>query len=212
MEIYSTEDQQVEAIKRFLRENGLSIVAGIVLGLAGLSGYRYYQQTERQAAEAHSNGFTTLTQPLTDEKADKANFTTDAQKFVDTNKDSAYSALAALLAAKELVAKKDYAAAEKQLSWVMANSKEAEVVAVAQLRLARVQAEQKKYPEALKTLSATLPAAFAAQQLELKGDVLVASGDAVAAKAAYKAAKAASATEQNPLLDVKLNELAHVAG
>ena len=212
MEVYSTEEQQVEAIKRFLRENGLSIVAGIVLGLGGLYGYRHYQATQLEAAEAHSTGYSNLTQVLTDEKADKSAFTADAQKFIDANKESSYSALAALLSAKELVAAKDYAAAEKQLSWVVANHKEAELVAVAQLRLARVQAEHKKYPDALKTLGATMPAAFASQQAELKGDVLAASGDAAGAKAAYKAAKAASGTEQNPLLDVKLNELAHVAG
>ena len=71
---------------------------------------------------------------------------------------------------------------------------------------------RKKFPEALKTLEAKLAAAFAAQQLELKGDVLNASGDAAGAKAAYQAAKTALGAEQNPLLDVKMNELAHVAG
>ncbi len=120
--------------------------------------------------------------------------------------------MAALLSAKELVMKKDFAAAEQQLAWVIANNQQPEITAVAQLRLARVQAEQKKFPEALKTLEAKLPAAFAAQQLELKGDVLNASGDAAGAKAAYQAAKTALGAEQNPLLDVKMNELAHVAG
>ena len=40
MEIYNTEEQQVEAIKRFFREHGLSMVAGIVIGLGGLYGFR----------------------------------------------------------------------------------------------------------------------------------------------------------------------------
>ncbi|HAT42021.1 MAG TPA: hypothetical protein DCS87_09910 [Rheinheimera sp.] len=212
MEIYSTEEQQIEAIKRFLRENGLSIVAGIVLGLGGLYGYRHYQATQLAAAEGHSAGYTTLTETLQDPKADKSAFPAEAQKFIDANKDSSYAAMAALLSAKELVMKKDFAAAEQQLAWVIANNQQPEIMAVAQLRLARVQAEQKKFPEALKTLEAKLPGAFAAQQLELKGDVLNASGDAAGAKAAYQAAKTALGTEQNPLLDVKMNELAHVAG
>ncbi len=95
---------------------------------------------------------------------------------------------------------------------MISSSKVPEVLAVAQLRLARVQAEQAKYKEALATLAATMPAAFAAQQNELKGDVLLKSGDEVAALAAYKAAQAGSEAGKNPLLDVKLNELAHVAG
>ncbi len=36
MEIYSTEEQQAEAIKRFFRENGVSLALGIVLGLGDL--------------------------------------------------------------------------------------------------------------------------------------------------------------------------------
>lgn len=116
------------------------------------------------------------------------------------------------MAAKEAVVLKDYAAAELQLSAVAAASKVPEVVAVAQLRLARVQAEQAKYKEALATLAATMPAAFAAQQNELKGDVLLKSGDETAALSAYKAAQAVTEVGKNPLLDVKLNELAHVAG
>ena len=57
-----------------------------------------------------------------------------------------------------------------------------------------------------------MPAAFAAQQNELKGDVWLKSGDEVKAKAAYKAAQLVTEMGNNPLLDVKLNELAHVAG
>ena len=38
MEIYSTEEQQVEAIKSFWKENGSQIIVGAVLGLGGFSG------------------------------------------------------------------------------------------------------------------------------------------------------------------------------
>lgn len=212
MEIYSTEEQQIEAIKRFLRENGLSIVAGVVLGLAGLYGFQYYQQAKVTAAEAKSDSYTTLVEKLTAETKDNAAWDQDVQAFLTANTDSAYANLAALLAAKEAVLAKDFAKAEQQLSWAFQHSQQAEVKAVAQLRLARVQAEQSKYTEALTTLQTDVPAAFKAQQLELKGDVLLASGDAVGAKAAYSAAKQDSAATQNPLLDIKLNELAHVAG
>ncbi len=40
MEIYNNEEQQVEAIKRFWKQNGTSILAGIAIGLAGLYGFR----------------------------------------------------------------------------------------------------------------------------------------------------------------------------
>jgi len=212
MEIYSSEEQQVEAIKRFLREHGLSIAAGILIGLGGLYGFREYQASQLEAQEAQSAAYAALVEKAAAEGADKKAWLVDAQKFIAEHKDSNYSHLTALLAAKEAVVLKDYAAAELQLSAVISSSKVPEVLAIAQLRLARVQAEQAKYQEALATLAATMPAAFAAQQNELKGDVLLKTGDEAAALAAYKAAQAGSEAGKNPLLDVKLNELAHVAG
>ena len=52
--------------------------------------------------------------------------------------------------------------------------------------------------------------AFKAQQQELMGDVLLNSGELAKAKTAYQAAVAATKDAQNPILKVKLDELAHV--
>lgn len=212
MEIYSNDEQQVEALQRFLKENGLAIAAGLLIGFAGLYGFRYYQQNQLEQLEAQSAAYSQLLEESQKPDADKEAWLVSAKKFVDDNQSSSYAALTALLSAKEAVLKKDFAMAEIQLRWVVTNSKEAEVVALAQLRLARVEAEQAKYKEALATLEVTMPAAFTAQQHELKGDVWLKSGDEVKAKAAYKAAQLVTEMGKNPLLDVKLNELAHVAG
>jgi len=212
MEIYNTEEQQVEAIKRFWKNNGTSILAGIAIGLAGLYGFRYYQTQQLGALEAQSGQYAALIEQASAEGADKATWLVETQKFIDANKGSSYSVLAALLAAKEAAFLKDYAAAEKQLAFVIATSKAPEVIALATLRQARLQLEQANYEAALKTLETTVPASFVAQQQELKGDVLLRAGDESKAKAAYQAALTASEAGKNPLLQVKLNELAHVAG
>lgn len=212
MEIYNTEEQQVEAIKRFWKNNGTAILAGITIGLAGLYGFRFYQAQQLAALEGQSGQYAALVEQVSAEGTDKASWLIETQKFIDANKDSSYSALAALLAAKEAAFLKDYAAAEKQLGFVIASSKVPEIVALATLRQARLQLEQGKADMALKTLEATLPESFVAQQQELKGDVLLKSGDESKAKAAYQAALTASEAGKNPLLQVKLNELAHVAG
>lgn len=212
MEIYNTEEQQVEAIKRFWKQNGVSIIAGVAIGLAGLYGFRYYQAQQLQAVEGQSAQYAALVDKVADEKADKAAWLVEAQSFIEGNPGSSYSVLTALLTAKEAALAKNYQVAEKQLAWVIANTKEQEIIAVATIRLARVQAEQNNFDAAIATLNAVLPASFNAQQQELKGDVLLKSGDEVKAKSAYQAALAAAAEGKNPLLQVKLNELAHVAG
>lgn len=212
MEIYNTEEQQVEAIKRFWKQNGISIIAGVVIGLAGLYGFRFYQAQQVATIQGQSSQYAALIEKIAAEGADKSAWLIEAQTFIEANPGSSYAVLTALLAAKEAVMAKEYPVAEKQLAWVVANTKSPEIIAVASLRLARVQTEQANYEAALSTLTATLPKSFIAQQQELKGDVLLKSGDEVKAKAAYQAALAAAEDGKNPLLQVKLNELAHVAG
>ena len=43
MEEYLSEKEQWEQVTRWLRENGLWIIAGIVVGAAGLAGWHWYQ-------------------------------------------------------------------------------------------------------------------------------------------------------------------------
>lgn len=55
MDVYTTEEQQVEAIKKWWRDNGKAVVLGAVIGLGGLYGWRYYQaelETSREQASA----------------------------------------------------------------------------------------------------------------------------------------------------------------
>jgi predicted negative regulator of RcsB-dependent stress response len=209
MEIYNSEEQQVEAIKRFWKENGTAIIAGVVLGLGGLYGWRYIQDTQLENTMAASSAYTQLLEQQ-QTAAENPELLAQFQTFVDENSDSSYALLAALVAAKEAVAKEDYATAAKQLSWVATNATQPEIKALAQLRLARVQNEQKDYPAALATLALAVPEAFKAQQQELVGDVLVSSGELAKAKTAYLAAAAENKDAQNPILKVKLDELAHV--
>lgn len=206
MEIYSSEEQQVEAIKRFWNEYGKAILGGVVIGLAALYGWRYYQAEQRASAEALSGSYAQLIQ----QQSSNEEWLAQAQSFIAEQGSSNYAVFAALLAAKEAVNASNLPEAIKQLSWVQQNTKDASVKAIAQIRLARVQRETGDYAAALATLNQTVPASFAAQQAELKGDVLQASGDLPAAKAAYQQALA-QAGQNTQLLQIKLDELAHIA-
>ncbi|MGL5653635.1 MAG: YfgM family protein, partial [Vibrio sp.] len=57
MELYDTEEQQVEAIKDWWKENGKAVMFGAVIGLGGLFGWRYYQDTVVAAQEAASHSY-----------------------------------------------------------------------------------------------------------------------------------------------------------
>lgn len=208
MEIYSSEEQQVEAIKRFWQDYGKAILGGVVLGLAALYGFRFYQAEQRSAAEAASTKYSQLI-----EQRDASNASEDwlaqAQGFIAASKADNYAVLAALLAAKDAVTLQQFDKAAEQLNWVMANAKEPAVLAVTQLRLARLQREQGDLDAALVTINKPMPDSFIALQAELKGDILLQADKLVEAKAAYQQAFNA-AGQNNQLLQVKLDDLAHV--
>lgn len=205
MEIYSSEEQQVEAIKRFWHEYGKAIVGGVVIGLVSLYGWRYYQAEQRASAERVSSAYSQLLQ-----QQDNEAWLEQAQQFIAEQGSNNYAQFTALLAAKEAVNTGDLAAAAQQLSFVQQHSKEPAVRALAQLRLARVQLERGEYAAALQVLAQPVPESFNAQLAEIKGDVLLAQGEFVQAKVSYQQALESS-TQQQPLLQIKLDELAHIA-
>ncbi|MBU2113744.1 MAG: tetratricopeptide repeat protein [Gammaproteobacteria bacterium] len=207
MEIYSSEEQQVEAIKRFWQQYGKAILGGVVLGLAVLYGFRFYQAEQRSQAEQASSRFTQLVEQRAD--AASEDWLAQAQGFIDAGNKDHYAVMAALLAAKEAVALAQYDKAQTQLSWVLANAKEPTVLALTQLRLARLQREQGQLDAALTTLAASVPESFATLQAELKGDILLQAEKPAEAKAAYQLALE-KAGDNAQILQIKLDDLAHV--
>ena len=207
MEIYSSEEQQVEAIKRFWQQYGKAILGGVVLGLAVLYGFRFYQAEQRSQAEQASSRFTQLVEQRAD--AASEDWLAQAQGFIDAGNKDHYAVMAALLAAKEAVELAQYDKAQTQLSWVLANAKEPALLALTQLRLARLQREQGQLDAALTTLAAAVPESFVALQAELKGDILLQAEKPAEAKAAYQLA-IEKAGDNAQILQIKLDDLAHV--
>ncbi|WP_409425631.1 YfgM family protein [Pseudoalteromonas sp. RW-H-Ap-1] len=200
MDIYSTEEQQAEAIKRFFRENGLSLALGVIVGLGGLYGWKAYNQNQITTAEQASDSYTKLVE------SDSVLASADA--FITENKDTQYATLAAFVAAKEAVDAQNLDVANEKLSWIVTNVDNAELKAIATTRLARVQIAQQQYDDALSTLNAPLPEAFNANVAELKGDIYTQQGNKEQARVAYQAAVDAGGLTGNPLLQIKLDDLA----
>ncbi len=205
MEQFATEEQQVEAIKRFWKENGIAIIVGAVIGLGGLWGWRYYNEQQITSQEAASTGYQQAVEALA---ADASGFTT-AVNFVNENQDNGYAYLTSLQLAKEAVERKDLEEAAKQLTFVADNSKDAMLQSVANLRLARVQIEQTSFDTALTTLAKVTDAAFGSQVEEYKGDVFVQQQLFDKARAAYSAAL--EKNENNNVVKMKLDNLAVAA-
>ncbi|TLU66768.1 tetratricopeptide repeat protein [Thalassotalea litorea] len=205
MEIYQSEEQQVEAIKTFWKENGNSIIAGLVIGLGGFLGYNYYQDSKIEAMESASSQYQQNIEVMT---TDGETFRTSSQSFINDNKDSSYAAFSALALAKDAASHSDWKEAEKQLASAIELAPSDEVKAIAQLRLARVQIQQENIDGALATLGKSFPEKFQASVAQTKGDAYLLKGDKEQARSAYQAAADAGGLEISPQLQLKLDDLA----
>ena len=202
MERYETEEQQVEAIKRFWKENGTALVIGAVLGLSGLYGWRYYNDSQVNAQETASIAFEQAENQLVkDEKGFSA-----AQAYITEHGDTGYAYLMALQLAQQAIERKDLSEAAKQLAFVSSQAELSAVKAIAGIRLARVQLEQGQYEQALQSLDSINDAAFAGQTQAVKGDVFVAQQLFDKARAAYSAALEKNSGDR--LIKMKLDSLA----
>ena len=122
MELYDSEEQQVEAIKDWWKENGKAVIIGAVVGLGGLFGWRYYQDSVIQASEAASHNYTQAINLLQEKGLDAQ---ADVQAFIDSSQVKEYSVLAALQLAKSFVNEQNLSAALEQLKWAQSNTKDA---------------------------------------------------------------------------------------
>jgi predicted negative regulator of RcsB-dependent stress response len=206
VEEYLSEKEQWEAIKVWIRENGLWIVAGVAVGAAVLAGYRWYQDhTDQVGAEAGTKYSQVLKAFGTGDRTQAMVLLGELERDYSS---SPYVDQAKLTAARVYVESGDLDKAVNELQAVSEHSKDSELATLAKLRLARVQIAQKKADAALTTLNGMQPGAFAARYHEVRGDAYYAKGDKANALKEYFTAKAgdfgAAPDEQ---LDLKITDL-----
>lgn len=220
-ESYQTEEEQIEALKRWWKENGQSTIISIVVAIAAVLGWQGWQN-QQQATLATSSS---LYQDMLSAASTAGNASASdeqiatAKHLANTIKtdyaDSAYAGFASFYLAKFAVEAGDLDTAATELRTVVEAAATPELAAEAALRLARVLQAQGNYTEALALLS-NEPAAYAATYEEVRGDIHLAQGNHDAAALSYqKSAELASAAgtpTTSPLLAVKIQHLASLMG
>ncbi|MBZ4193147.1 MAG: tetratricopeptide repeat protein [Candidatus Contendobacter sp.] len=203
MEQY-TDDERVEDLKKWWKENGASILIGIALGVLAIFGWQYWRSWRDAQTEQISQAYEVFVAAA--EKPDAEYARQRGQAVVTDFPKSPYAALAALRLAKQAMAGGDAAATVQQLNWVIANARLDEIKDIARLRLARAHLATGQLTEAGKLLDSVATASLNAEREELRGDVYLASNDPVKARTAYAAAMAAGGSQG--LLQIKIDNLA----
>jgi predicted negative regulator of RcsB-dependent stress response len=207
-----TEEEQVEALKQWWKDNGKSLVLTIALSVGAVLSWNAYQDYQLQQAEAASGYFQRLLNNapagLLSDK-DIANIRHNSELLKTEFGSSVYAQFAGLMVARVEVQVGDLAAAAAELEWILEQQGDAETAAIAAIRLAKVLAAQGMFDQAM-VLLVDADDAWQLGRLEARGDLLVEQGQLGAARDAYSEALdlAASSGANKPLLSLKLDNLA----
>lgn len=212
---YETDDEQVEALKKWWNENGTSTLVTIVLVIVCVFGWQGWQKQKQESINTASEIYQNMLgaangadgNPGKEQRATANHLaTTLKQDFPD----STYAQFAALYKAKLAVEDKKLDEAVQELKWVLESGAISDIILETRLRLARVYYSQDKYTEALEQLKGDVSVYGAAYE-EVKGDVFNAQGEQDKAKLAYlKASELNQQAENpanNPLLNLKIQQL-----
>lgn len=194
MDSYQTEEEQVEAIRRWWQENGRSTIAAIVIALAAGFGWQFWKDYDLARDESASTVYQNMLQSLNSPAGSQDETKNLAEQLKTEYSRTTYAQFAALQLAKLAAQENSPEEAQSQLRWALSQAKAGSDVAnVAQLRLARVMASSGQAEEALDILAEGKASSYAASYAIAEGDIYMQLGRLDEARAAYAAAKLALA-------------------
>ncbi|TVP48157.1 MAG: hypothetical protein EA345_09730 [Halomonas sp.] len=207
-----SDEEQLDAVKRWWKENGMSLVAGAVIAAAGVFGWNAWQNYQQGQSEAASIRYQQLVNMTTggelaeDELAMAREMVSELN---DSHGNTLYAELALLLDARLAVQQNDLEGAKTALENVASNSSRRFVQSLAWLRLARIELANGNPDQALALLDEPITDALAAQRENVRGDAYAAQGNTEAARDAWQTALQLAQTHDQPLYGVqfKLDDL-----
>lgn len=207
MEAYVTEEQQLEAIKKWFQKYGSMISWVLIIVLGTVSAVRYWFHHQDVVREQASEHYMTLLSSA--EQHDETTVKSKAQILINDFSASAYATLAALALADAAVKANDFKGAQTQLEWVIHQGKQPSLQAIARVRLMRLLIAQNKLDEALGIFDENKAMGQLTLMEELKGDILVKKQNVEGARLSYEQAYSAAPLEDRhgPLLKMKIEEL-----
>lgn len=203
--------ERVEQIKSWLARYATPMIIGIILGLAVIYGWQYWQKQQLNQSNQAAAMYQQISQAWVN--ASLSQKQTMASQLVAQYPKTVYADLASLGLASLAVQQQDYAKAGQLLDAVAHQGHDAGLRAIATIRLARVLAAQGDVDKGLALLSSDIPDSFTVLVDATRGDLYMLQHNQAAAVKAYQAALAANphAGELLPLLPYQLQHIA-IAG
>jgi predicted negative regulator of RcsB-dependent stress response len=203
--VYNSDDEQVEALKKWWNENGRSIVVGMVLGLGAVFGWQSWTQHQEQIASQASLRYEKMAVAIQSGSIESA--VKQGEKIVTEWPESSYAALASLDMAKIKLSQGDSDAVKQHYDWVLNNAKDPSLKQLARLRMARILLSANDIEGAEALTAKADKDSYAGEFAALRGDIAKAKKDFAAARSAYTEALNSNAGNSR-IIQMKLNDLA----
>ena len=201
MSTFKTEEEQVEAIKKWWKENGLSVVGGIALGFAIIGGWQGWQIYQRNEGESASVLYEAMRQAV--RTGQNAQALEQGKRLIGDYGSTAYAGFAGLHMARLAYTRGEKTVARDHLQWVINAAPDPSLKEIARLRLAHLLLDMDEL-DALQDLLSNAPLpAFEGEFASLRGDLAQRRGDDAAAREAYLEALG-QGVEDEALLRMKL--------
>ena len=208
MSEYFNDDDRVLALRKWWETNGTTLLVGLVLMIAAVIGWRWYNdhtQAREEAASATYQKYVEARQ----RGAKSVELETPIATLDNDYRRSGYRIFTLFYRALDAANAQDYAKATQYLETAVKDAKDDRLRDIARLRLARLHVQAGNADAALAMLATVSGAGFRSYVAELKGDILMGQHKPDAAREAYLAAKAAADPDDTqPILEMKIVDLA----
>jgi predicted negative regulator of RcsB-dependent stress response len=207
VEEYLSDEERLEMAKKWWLENYKSIIAGALIAVVVVGGWRYWEYRTTSRSQAAALLFNQLADAMA--KQDKDGALKTGNQILTTYSDTPYAAQAALVLAQLQASTGKPADGGQMLEWVMKNSKDDGLKLLARLRLARIKLAMNDAQGALDTLNGADAGGFAPLYDDLRGDAEAKLGKSAEARAAYQQALLAWTDNlgDRSLIEMKINSL-----
>jgi len=205
VEIYETEEEQVEALKRWWKVNGASVISGIVVAVVIILSWKYWENYQADLTIEASNLYGELLSAQKEGQTESA--LKIADRLVQQYETTPYAEFSVLFQAKIKVDNNDYDAAKVFLNKLVASAA-GEINHIARIRLIRLFLATEEYDTGLQLIAEVNPTqaeSFEGIYQELTGDLYVALDRRGEARTAYQ--NAVRKGRNTPLMQLKINDL-----
>ncbi|MCC5809303.1 MAG: tetratricopeptide repeat protein [Ectothiorhodospiraceae bacterium] len=182
-----SDDEQVEQIKDWLKENGKALVAGVIIAVGGVVGWQQWNSYQDRQSEAASMAYLQLLEAR-QTGSDEDTVARRGQRIMNDYSRTPYAAMAGLQLGEYHADRGNLERAREALEWVADNARESSFKHLGRLRLAQVLIASDRASEAISLLDGADHGEFGAQYQERLGDAYAAQGERERARIAYEAA------------------------